>query len=135
MYLRIWVAIFCVMFSIVVAATGADTGAKAPVLPIVDVVTLDGKTVHGRLASADVVEVKIEPTTAGQEAQTIPWKNVRRVSNGLTQAKAAEAWKTLHKDELCPTCKGERFLVCATCKGTFNPDKQYNNAFESGPPE
>ena len=100
MHVRMLMALYCVMFSMVLAATGADTAAKAAVLPIVDVVTMDGKTVHGRLTSADAAEVTIQPMTAGQESQTIAWRNVRRMSNGLTQPKAAEAWKALLQDKV-----------------------------------
>jgi len=118
MYLRIALAVFCVMFSMLLAATAAGQATKPAVLPIVDVVTADGKTIHGRLTNADGLDVTIQPMAAGQEPQTIPWRDVKRISNGLTQQKAMDAWKTLHKDELCATCKGNRMVVCITCKGT-----------------
>jgi hypothetical protein len=81
----------------------------------------DGSSVRGRLVASDGVHLTIEPavdkSTFGDATQ-VPWKDVKTVSNGLTQKKAADAWKAAHKDELCDVCHGERVTVCEICKGT-----------------
>jgi hypothetical protein len=103
-------------------SSSKQPAAKSPASPpIVSIKKVDGSTVRGRLVASDGLNLTIEPAvdknTFGDAAQ-VPWKDVKAVSNGLTQKKAADAWKAAHKDELCDVCHGERVTVCQVCKGT-----------------
>jgi hypothetical protein len=103
------------------AAPSPATGAGKPaVQPIVSIKKADGSTLRGQLVDSDGRHITVKPAegkTFGEPVE-LPWSDVKAVSGGLTQAKAQEAWKLAHKDELCETCHGERFPPCSTCKGT-----------------
>jgi hypothetical protein len=103
------------------AAQKTPTGKAAAPPPVVAIKKVDGSTVRGRLIASDGLHLSIEPAvdknTFG-DAVDIAWKDVKTVSNGLTQKKANDAWKAAHKDELCDVCHGERVTVCEVCKGT-----------------
>jgi hypothetical protein len=84
---------------------------------------VDGSTIRGEVVSTTPEEVVFKPARkAGEQADpenvTIPWTEIKRLSNGLTQQKALETWKQEHRDQLCETCRGDRKVLCATCKGT-----------------
>jgi hypothetical protein len=105
------------------AAAPAQTAApKAPAAPpIVSIKKADGSNLRGRLVASDGLHLTIEPAvdknTFGDPVE-VPWKDVKAISNGLTQKKANDAWKAAHTDELCDVCHGEHVSVCETCKGT-----------------
>jgi hypothetical protein len=109
------------VFCLVAAALAADTATppgRAALLPIVEVTKVDNTVLRARLVESDGVAMVLQPMAANSEKITLTWREIKRVNTGLTQQKAAEAWKTAHRAELCEECKGERLLVCATCKGT-----------------
>ncbi len=100
-----------------------QAAASQPARPVI-VTLLDHTVIRGRLISVDRDAVKVEPYPhlgnphATGEPMTIPWKTIRFVSGGLTQAKALAQWKQEHRGDLCPTCKGDGTIACPTCKGT-----------------
>lgn len=109
-------------FAAAPAAPSKTPAPKSPAPPpVVAIKKVDGSTVRGRLVASDGLRLSIEPAvdknTFG-DAVDVPWKDVKTVSNGLTQKKAQDAWKAGHKDELCDVCHGERVNVCEVCKGT-----------------
>ena len=88
--------------------------------PIVTVTKADGSTVRGHFLSADPDVVTLRPPgKAGEEPEpfTVPWTEIRKLSNGLTRAEALERWKAEHRENLCETCAGNRTVECGTCKG------------------
>jgi hypothetical protein len=104
------------------ATRGGHQGSAAKPLPIVTVRQSDGTAVRGRLSASDPDGVTVEPFgKRGHPAPdpvTIPWKQIKWMSNGLTQAKALAQWKHEHVGQLCDTCHGDRTVACPTCKGT-----------------
>jgi hypothetical protein len=86
--------------------------------PIVTIKKTDGTTVRGQLVSPEPDLLVIKPAGAAAENLTVRWKDIKSVSNGLTQEQAAGQWKELHKDELCPDCHGDRGIPCKDCHGT-----------------
>jgi len=114
------------------AAPSPDHGKPAgPAL--VGVTRNDGSNIRGTIVSVDPDNVTIQPPApparpARKDAPAsepvappvavIAWKDIRSVSNGLTQRKALDAWKAENHDKLCETCRGERTIYCPTCKGT-----------------
>lgn len=106
------------ILSLILVAAAADSTTRPALLPIVEVTKSDSTVVRGRLIDSDGLRLLVQPTAPGQQPQTIPWREIRRVNNGLTQQKAADAWKAAHKDELCTDCAGHRLLRCEPCKGT-----------------
>jgi hypothetical protein len=114
----LWVvALLCL-----VAAGEPKAPAAAPP-PRVNVVKSDGKLIYGVLADADHDGVTLKLLTS-PEPVTIPWAQIRSVSNGLTREKAVEGWKTAHADKLCQKCHGDRVIPCPDCKGTGIDPKQ-----------
>ena len=101
-----------------IAATPPKAPATKPA-PLVIVTKSDNTTVRGQLVAADPDNVTIKPPpNAGAEDVVIQWKDIKRVSSGLTQARALEQWKIEHAGQLCEKCNGDRFITCPTCKGT-----------------
>ena len=86
--------------------------------PIVTIKKIDGTTVRGQLVSPEPDLVVIKPPGAAAENVTVRWKEIKSISNGLTQEQSAAQWKELHKDELCPDCHGDRGVPCKDCHGT-----------------
>src|SRR2546423_12522780 len=114
-------------FVLIVLALAYSATLAAPEKPpsLITVTRTEGPPVRGTLVSSDPESVVIQPPAKpGQkdtpEQMTIPWKDIKSVSNGLTRAKALEAWKAQHVDRLCETCHGERSVLCSTCKGTMH---------------
>ena len=105
-------------------AAGAPGEVKAPPPPYVNVTRADGSVVKGHLTASDPVGVTVlPPAPPGKPANepiVIKWTDVKRVSNGLTRAKVLKQWQSDQtlKAQLCPDCKGEGRVTCATCKGT-----------------
>jgi hypothetical protein len=123
----------CALLSaLLTIALGASIALAAPEKPppnLITVVRTDGPPVRGTLVSSDPDNVVVQPVAKpGQkdkdaqtpEQVTIPWKDIKTVSNGLTRAKALEAWKAQHRDQLCEACRGDRTVLCPTCKGTLH---------------
>ena len=110
------------LFAVVVPINFAATPPAKPAAnttPIVTVTKNDGSTVHGKLTAAGPGSITVEAPGVGAVHPTeIPWREIKSVSNGLTQAKALQQFRTEHPDEICETCHGTTTLVCATCKGT-----------------
>jgi hypothetical protein len=117
-------AIICM--GILVALLAPTILSAADVTPKPTMATVfktDGTSIRGAIESADPDQVVIKPAPKpghkdDAESVTIPWKQIKSVSNGITQAKLLQAWKVEHKDDLCPTCHGDRTVMCPTCKGT-----------------
>jgi hypothetical protein len=104
---------------------------KAPVqkpLPFVVVTKTDGTQMRGQITASDPDQVTVKPApkagekTAGEDV-VVTWKEIKAISNGLTQKKALEQWKTEHAADLCEKCGGNRVVTCATCKGTGHDPK------------
>ncbi len=104
-------------------------GGSTPVV----IATADGHAVKGTIQSVTPELLTVLPTPKptpktkpGAVAVTpdkpdpveLPWKDVKRVSNGLTARLALDVWQAQHRADLCPTCHGERTVWCPTCKGT-----------------
>jgi hypothetical protein len=111
---------------------GAQQAANRPPAtkpaPIVTVTKTDGSLVRGQIVSSDPDQVVLKPSLkAGEKVAgddvTVPWKEIKIVSSGLTQKKALEAWKDEHAKELCDKCGGDRLMTCPTCKGTGHDPK------------
>ncbi len=105
-----------------VEAKPAKPAAAKPA-PIVTITKTDGSLVRGRLTSSDPEQVTLQLVAAGKpaaegETVNVSWRDVTRVSNGLTRAEAVEAFKAAHAGQLCGTCHGSAMIACATCKGT-----------------
>ena len=108
--------------SAVVAQTKpSPAGASAKPAPIVTITKSDGATVRGNLESSDPDQVTVRPMAAAGggrgEPIVVPWKEIVRVSNGLTRAKALEQWKGENLGKLCGDCRGNRATRCGDCKG------------------
>jgi hypothetical protein len=103
------------------AANAQAKPAPKPALPpTINVVKTDGSVVKGQFAGADHDGVSLRPFVTGKPAADpviVKWSDVKSVSNGLTRQKAIDQWKSDHKDELCPECKGDRLVTCQICKG------------------
>jgi hypothetical protein len=92
---------------------------KPAATPIVTVTKNDGSIVRGKLTAAGPGSITVEGAGVAATAPVqIAWRDIKTVSNGLTQAKALSQFKTEHADQLCETCHGSTTLLCATCKGT-----------------
>jgi hypothetical protein len=107
---------------VVVSPWGWGQHAQQAGKPAMVVVTkADGSVVRGQFVSADVDEVKVAPLgkKPGEtlEPVAVPWKDVARVSNGVTYKKALAQWKVEHREQLCADCHGDRVTPCETCKG------------------
>jgi hypothetical protein len=127
MFHRITIVSGFLLAVFILTGGGASRGAEHSAtpekrLPIVSVTQSDGSVIRGRLSASDPDGLTIQPLPkTGQPAPEqviIPWKQIKHVSNGLTQAKALAQWKEQHVGELCETCHGDRTVVCTTCKGT-----------------
>src|SRR5438067_978413 len=85
--------------------------AAAPTKPpIITVIKTDGSAVRGQLNSSDPKGLSLQPLVKNVpqgENVTIPWADIKTVSNGLTRQKAIEQWKKDHPEDLCPDCRGE----------------------------
>jgi hypothetical protein len=102
----------------------------APAVPIVIAYKTDGTSVRGQVTAVDPDGVTLTPPAkpgvggATPESEpspvTVAWKDIRSMSNGLTQAKAIVQWKQAHHEQLCETCHGDRTVPCPTCKGTMH---------------
>lgn len=92
--------------------------------PIVTVIQNDGSTVRGTISSIDPRNVVIQPLAKPKEtpppAVTISWKEIKSVTNGMTQKRMLAQWKKEHPEQLCETCKGELTVRCDVCKGTMH---------------
>jgi len=96
----------------------AATPTKAP---NVTVVKNDGTTVRGQLNSSDLKGVSVTKLVKNQpsgDPVTIPWSDIKSVSNGLTRPMAIAQWKKDHPEDLCAECHGAGKVICPTCKGT-----------------
>jgi hypothetical protein len=85
----------------------------------------DATTVIGSFVSADVDQVTLKPPPKPgkkeeSEPVSVPWSEIKRISNGMMQAKFLTEWKAEHRDQLCETCRGDRTILCPTCKGTMH---------------
>jgi hypothetical protein len=126
------IGLIVLALGILMAALGAQqapnkTPASKPA-PVVTVTKTDGTLVRGQIVSSDPDQVVVKPALkAGEKIAgddvAIAWKEIKIVSNGLTQKKALEAWKEEHAKELCDKCGGERVVTCPTCKGTGHDPK------------
>jgi hypothetical protein len=113
---------------VAVAATPPRHAAltpRPPAVPLVTVLKTDGTRIRGELTASDPDFVTVTPAAqpghaadAPADPVTVAWKEIRSLSNGLTQAKAFTQWKQAHHDQLCETCHGDRTVLCPTCKGT-----------------
>lgn len=119
-FLRTFFVPLFLLTTLALAATDAPVHSKPA--PIVTIIKSDGTMVRGHLASSDPDQVTLQPTPTAKEADpapvSVPWKDIKAVSSGLTRAKALAQWKIEHHDDLCPTCHGDRTVACSTCKGT-----------------
>ena len=102
------------------AARKAPASRPAPPPQIVTIKKVDGSTLRGKVLTNDGVQLSIAPVEGKAFGQPldVAWKDVKAVSNGLTQTKGQEAWKLEHKGDLCDVCHGDRGIVCDVCKGT-----------------
>jgi hypothetical protein len=127
-------------FAALVALTAALSAAWADTTPItsstmsvpVTVARAGGATVKGTITECTPELLKVQPAPKPRPVNAkpgtpdpptpdpveVPWKDVRHVSNGLTARLALEIWKAQHANQLCPTCRGERTVMCPVCKGT-----------------
>ena len=81
------------------------------------IVTLnDGKKQIGELVQCDGDKIVVRDAD-GKDA-TIPWTDIKRMSNGLTAEKAAARWREQNADKVCPTCHGDKVTACPQCKGS-----------------
>ena len=88
---------------------------------MVIVTTADGKKQVGELAAADADKIVVRDGD-GKDTQIL-WKDVQKVSNGLTREKALAKWKVDNSDKLCKVCHGDRVMACAKCNGTGTDSK------------
>src|SRR4051794_37784095 len=88
--------------AVMIALAVPFCGAQAPkptstATPIVTVTKNDGSTVRGKLTAAGPGSITVEPSApAGAAAVQIAWHDIKTVSNGLTQAKAIQQFKSEH---------------------------------------
>jgi len=110
-----------IAFCLLAAAAPPNAPATKPA-PLVIVTKADNTIVRGLLVASDPDDVTLQPPPKSDKTPsdpiTVNWNDIKRISNGLTQAKALEQWKTEHAAELCDQCHGDRMLTCPTCKGT-----------------
>ncbi len=115
------------------SAPSPTTKPKPPVN--IMVTKIDGAVLRGTLTSTDghglVMNVvggkasthpSTQPTAASASVPTGPatlrWTEIKTVSNGLTRAKAIDAFRLEHAGQLCATCRGAELVRCDLCKGT-----------------
>jgi len=102
---------------VVLASILATHAAALKAAEMVIVTEKDGKKkVIGELVSADGDKVVVKPED--EENVELKWSDIQKVSNGLTQVVAAQRWKALNADKVCPTCHGDRVIACPKCGGT-----------------
>jgi hypothetical protein len=106
---------------------GAAPPAQPPMQPlkgpVVSVICNDGKIVRGVLISQDPYVVTVQ-ASAKTPPVSVPWENIKRLSNGATRDKLAVQWEQQHPEDVCPDCKGDGLAPCSTCAGTsFDPSK------------
>src|ERR1051325_7440201 len=83
---------------------------------MVSVTGTNGKRQVGELMSADPDKIVLRDGD-GKSAE-IPWKDIQKMSSGLTRESALKRWKEANKDKLCKVCNGDRVMSCPTCKGS-----------------
>jgi hypothetical protein len=102
-----------------------STGQNEKPQLLITITKTDGTTVRGEIVSSDPDQIVFKPARKPSEKTdpeqiNIPWGEIKRVSNGLTQQKALDAWKAQHVEQLCETCHGDRTVLCEVCKGTMH---------------
>lgn len=118
------------LWSVALAAQPGTAVRRAPVapaskpVPIVMLTKGDGTLLRGQVTGADPAGVTfVAAPKAGAAAGdaspvVIPWREIKSVSNGITEAKVVADWKAAHAEELCADCHGDQTKPCETCKGT-----------------
>jgi hypothetical protein len=81
----------------------------------------DGSSTRYELLSYDVDHLSVR--TPGERGDVVPidvsWNDVVRTSlPNVTYEKVLNQWKALHRADLCPTCLGNRVVLCDICRGT-----------------
>ncbi|HEY3323149.1 MAG TPA: hypothetical protein VGP72_22035 [Planctomycetota bacterium] len=76
----------------------------------------NGKKAFGELLEASGEKLVVRDADGNNV--DIPWADIQKVSNGLTQEKAAEQWRQANADKVCPACQGAKVTVCKKCKGS-----------------
>jgi hypothetical protein len=91
--------------------------------PRVTVTKTDGKMMAGTLVAADHDGISL---VYGPKSENVHlgWEEIKSISNGLTREQAISNWKAEHADKLCQKCHGDRYIVCADCKGSGVDPKQ-----------
>ena len=77
----------------------------------------DGKSVSGEVTDLSPGSVTVKPSPAA-EPVTIPWKDIKPLSDGTTRQKVLDDYQLHHADELCSVCKGGGQVDCAACGGS-----------------
>jgi len=83
----------------------------------------DGTQMKVELLSYDVDHLQVR--NPGERGDFVPidvsWNDVKTVSDPkITYEKVLTQWKALHRNELCPTCHGNRVVLCDVCRGTYH---------------
>lgn len=114
----------------------APNPPKPKLPPTITITRLDGTTVRGQFVSVDPLVVTVKPHLNPKEfgePTSIPWKEIAKVSNGLTHSKVLADWKKEYPERLCTTCHGTLQQTCDVCKGTgHDPESAKDCATCSG---
>jgi hypothetical protein len=118
------VAALIVLLVMTMTASRALSQAATRSAPIVTIARADGTSVRGKVVAADRDQVTVQSAAPGEKPQSVPWDQIKRISNGLTREQAHAQWKEDNRHRLCDACAGERVADCATCHGTGQDPEQ-----------
>lgn len=95
--------------------------AATPRIVTVTVTKSDNTTVRAQVSTIDPKAVTIQPLVKNQpdgSPLTIPWAEIKSLSNGMTRERVIKMHMKDHPDDVCTECRGEGKVACATCKGS-----------------